>query len=128
MNIFCLSSRRNTYAHGKIVINQTINMKEVPKIIAEVKPQLDELANKYKVDKLYVFGSAVNEQFGDQSDIDFLVSFQEVPLLAFADNYFDLQEELERLFQRRIDLVVEKSIQNPYLAASINKTKVPVYG
>lgn len=105
-----------------------MNMKEVPKIIAQVKPQLDALANKYKVDKLYVFGSVVNERFGEQSDIDFLVSFREVPLLSFADNYFDLQEELEQLFQRRIDLVVEKSIQNPYLAASINKTKLPVYG
>jgi len=103
-------------------------MKEVPKIIAQAKPQLEKLASKYKVDKLYVFGSVVNEQFGKQSDIDFLVSFQEIPLLAFADNYFDFQEELEQLFQRNVDLVVDRSIENPYLAASINKTKVPVYG
>ena len=103
-------------------------MKNIPQIIENVKPRLVQLASKYKVDKLYVFGSAVNGKFSNQSDIDFLVSFKKIPLLEFADNYFDFQEELERLFSRKVDLVIEQSIQNPYLVKSISDTKVPVYG
>ena len=103
-------------------------MKNIPQIIEKVKPRLAELAEKYRVDKLYVFGSAVNEKFSGQSDIDLLVSFKKIPLLEFADNYFDFQEDLERLFSRKVDLVIEQSLQNPYLVKSISETRVPVYG
>ncbi len=86
-----------------------------------------ELSNKYKVDKIYLFGSATKSYFNEKSDIDFLVSFTDIPLLDYADNYFDFKFELEDLFNRKIDLISERSLSNPYLIQSINKTKVLLY-
>ncbi len=103
-------------------------MNELPVIIETAKPKLDQLASKYRVDKLYLFGSVARDTFSAESDIDLLVSFKDIPLLEYADNYFDFQEELELLFKRKVDLVVDKSIVNPYLADKINKTRMPLYG
>lgn len=103
-------------------------MNALPTIIENAKPTLHKLADKYKVDKLYVFGSVVKNTFNTESDIDLLVTFKKIPLLEYADNYFDFQEELEELFKRRVDLVVDTSIVNPYLIDKINNTKLPLYG
>jgi len=37
---------------------------------------LKKLCTRHKVKKLYLFGSALNSNFSDKSDIDFLVSFK----------------------------------------------------
>lgn len=66
-------------------------------------------------------------KYRESSDIDLLVSFQDMPLLEYADNYFDLLEELETILGRKVDLVVDKSIQNPYLAASVQQSKMLLY-
>lgn len=102
-------------------------MKCIPDIIARVKPALDPLISKYHIAELYVFGSITGSRFSSDSDIDFLVKFKDMPLLEYADNYFDLQDELENIFGRKVDLVIEDSIQNPYFARSIEETKIPLY-
>ena len=90
--------------------------------------QIEKLCKKHKVKSLYLFGSAATPKFTDDSDIDFLISFDEVPLLDYADNFFDLQEALEKLFNRKVDLVVEKSITNPYFKNIVEKSRALVYG
>jgi len=90
--------------------------------------QLSKLCTQYKVLKLYVFGSALNEKFRLDSDIDFLVTFKSVELTDFADNYFDFKFSLEDLFNRKIDLLEEKAIKNPFLKQSIGKSKELIYG
>lgn len=90
--------------------------------------QLAALCKTHQVDSLALFGSAVHGDFGDSSDLDFLVSFSEsVELLDYADNYFGLLEKLEHMFDRPIDLVSEKSLKNPILIAEINRSKVSLY-
>lgn len=98
-------------------------------IIENKLADLKKLCLKYKVKKLSVFGSVLTEDFKDSSDIDFLVSFDErtLDLLDYADNYFDFIDELEKLFGRKIDLVEEKSLRNPYLIKNIEKSKQKVY-
>jgi predicted nucleotidyltransferase len=90
--------------------------------------KINELCRKYKVKQLYLFGSARTPQFNRESDVDFLISFNDVPLLDYADNFFDLQESLEELFNRKVDLVVEKSITNPYFKNIVERTKALIYG
>ena len=82
---------------------------------------------KHHVGKLFVFGSAVNDSINPESDIDLLVSFKEIKLEDYADNYFDFKFSLEDLFKRDIDLLEEKAIKNPYLIQSINSAKQLVY-
>ena len=90
--------------------------------------RIRRLCNKYKVAKLHLFGSALTERFNDESDIDFIVTFKNVELIEYADNYFDFKFSLEDLLQRQIDLLEEKSIRNPFLKKSINSSKKLIYG
>lgn len=88
------------------------------------------LCIKYKVNKLWVFGSILTDRFNADSDIDFSVKFDKdkIPLLDFADNYLDFLDELKSLFSRNIDLVTEDSLTNPYFIRELSATKQLVYG
>ncbi len=99
-------------------------------IVKEKLPQLVELCKKYKVVRMYLFGSAARDTDFDPatSDIDFLVAFShQIPLLDYGDYFFDLMFELEDLFGRKIDLVTEKSLSNPYFIASVERSKQLIY-
>jgi uncharacterized protein len=86
------------------------------------------LCKLHKVQRLFVFGSVLSDRFKKDSDIDLIVDFQGVDLYDYADNYFDLKESLENLFQREVDLLEDKAIKNPYLRQTIDSSKVLVYG
>ena len=99
------------------------------KIIENNLDTIQNLCDTYLVESLFLFGSANMERFDSKSDIDFLISFKdELPLLDYADNFFNLQFALKKLFKRDVDLVVEKSLKNPYLIQEIEKSKVKIYG
>ncbi len=86
------------------------------------------LCAKYKVYRLYVFGSALTSQFGSDSDIDFIVDFQPQDINDYADNYFNLKFALEDTFKRQIDLLEENSIKNPYFKQAIENHRQLIYG
>ena len=86
------------------------------------------LCKQYKVKTLYVFGSALTENFGKESDVDFIVDFESLPITDYVNNYFDFKFSLEDIFKRPVDLLEEKSLRNPYFIQSINKHKRLVYG
>ncbi len=81
----------------------------------------------HQVKNAYAFGSVCTSRFTDSSDIDFLVSFNEMKPEDYADNYFGLLYNLQEIFKRDIDLITEKSLQNPYFIKVINQSKIPVY-
>ena len=89
--------------------------------------QIKALCKKHRVSRLFVFGSVLGAEFGPDSDIDFLVAFDEVPLLEYADNYFSLLESFRKLFSREIDLVIEKDLLNPVLIESIRQNRALLY-
>ena len=79
---------------------------------------------KYHVAQLFIFGSIVNGNYRDDSDIDFLVYFKnDVPLLDYADNFFDLIYELEKLLGRKIDMVSGKAM--PFFSPIRELTRKP---
>jgi predicted nucleotidyltransferase len=97
-------------------------------IITDKIPQLKALCKKYHVSTMYLFGSAVTDTFNDNSDVDFLISFKsDVRLEEYADNYFDLLFEMEDIFGRKVDLVTEKTLSNPYFIQSVEQTKQLIY-
>ncbi|MDE6095505.1 MAG: nucleotidyltransferase domain-containing protein [Muribaculaceae bacterium] len=89
-----------------------------------------ELCKHYKVKSLYVFGSILTPRFNDNSDIDLLVRFNkdDIPILDYADNFFDFQFALESLFNRKVDLVCEDAIKNPYFRQEVESKKRLIYG
>ena len=83
------------------------------------------LCKKYKVDKLWVFGSILTSRFNSESDIDLLVLFDKtkIALLDMADIFFDFIFELEDLLGRKVDLTVYSAIQNKYFKEEIDEKK-----
>lgn len=99
-------------------------MKNLNLNIEEIKT----LCKKHDVEKLYLFGSVLNENFNSESDIDFLVKFLPIDLFYYFENYLSLKENLEKMTGREIDLVEEQSLKNSVLIKSINSNKELVYG
>lgn len=86
------------------------------------------LCAKHSVSTLFAFGSVFTDDFNESSDIDLLVDFSEVSLTDYAENYFDLKSSLEKLLKRKVDLLEDKAIKNPYLRQSIDASKQLIYG
>ena len=100
------------------------------KLIDQNLQRIIELCRKHRVKTLAVFGSILTDRFNDQSDVDLLVNFDTTDheKWDYVTNYFDFQESLERLFGRKVDLVVEKGLKNKYFIANVNRTKQIIYG
>lgn len=98
------------------------------KIIDKNIEEITLLCREHKVKNLFVFGSVLTSRFNNKSDIDFIVIFEDIELLDYADNYFDFKFSLEDLLKRKIDLLEDKSIKNPFLKKSIDATKYLIYG
>ncbi|MBW3563567.1 MAG: nucleotidyltransferase domain-containing protein [Acidobacteria bacterium] len=95
---------------------------------AEHAQAVHELCQRFRVESLYIFGSAVTSDFDHaRSDLDFLVRFAPAAPRDHADQYFGLLEALRDLFGRQIDLVEEEAIRNPYLLRSITASRQLVY-
>lgn len=96
-------------------------------LIEAKRAELAGLCHRHHVRTLDVFGSAVREDFGPSSDLDFLVEFDTIPPAQYANAYFDLKEALETLFGRPVDLVTSASVANPYFSSSVAASRQNVY-
>jgi predicted nucleotidyltransferase len=91
-------------------------------------PALRALCQRFHVHRLDLFGSAATGRFDPaKSDLDFLVEFEEPCTGGFAGPYFGLLEALGTLFQRKIDLLTERSLENPYRRRRIESEKRTLY-
>ena len=97
-------------------------------LIKTNRAEIAALCRKFKVQRLDLFGSATCDRFDPaRSDVDFVYTFQPVPPGEYADNFFGLAYSLEALLGRRVDLVSDKSIRNPYFREEIEETRQPLY-
>ncbi|NOX46081.1 MAG: nucleotidyltransferase [Chlorobi bacterium] len=97
-------------------------------VIEQNLGQIKKLCDKHKVGNMYVFGSVVTKDFNKESDIDFLVRFADVDLYDYFDNLLGLKNNLEKLFGRKVDILEEQALKNPYLKKTIDNSKVLIYG
>lgn len=98
------------------------------RLIEERRQELERICRLRRVRRIDLFGSAASPNFDPaQSDLDFLVIFQELGSDEYADAYFGLLEDLQALFQRSVDLVVASAIQNPYFLQSVESTRMLIY-
>ena len=97
-------------------------------IVHERAGEIAGICQRRHVRRLSLFGSAASDSFDPaSSDLDFLVEFQSASPAQHADNYFGLQEDLERLFGLPVDLVEPGPIRNPYFREAIEQTQELVY-
>jgi predicted nucleotidyltransferase len=67
-----------------------------------------EISERFKVKDLGIFGSYVHNAQKKRSDVDILVEFKE-PVGLFE--FMDLQEYLEGILARKVDLVSKKALK-----------------
>lgn len=98
------------------------------RLLDENMEKIRALCMKHNVKDLFAFGSICTDKFDDKSDIDLLISFYPMDFGDYADTYFELADQFEKLFKRPVDLVTEKSLKNPYFINAVNQTKTLIYG
>jgi len=100
----------------------------IQKSIQPYLPKFFELFKKHKIKNAYIFGSALSEKFNKDSDIDLLINFIDYSNpLEIGQSIWDLEDELEAITNRKIDLLTERSLKNPYFIQELNNTKQLIY-
>jgi predicted nucleotidyltransferase len=96
--------------------------------LQEHQEELVKICSSLSIKSLYLFGSALEETFSDESDIDFIFSFEDaLSVVDYTKNYFVFKERLENLLGRDVDLIAEHTISNPFFMESIAQRKRLVY-
>ncbi len=104
-------------------------------MIAAVEGRRAEVAvlcRRHGVERLDIFGSASTAGGGfdpGTSDLDFVVSFEKRDPPDLFRRYFGLEEDLEALLGREVDLVMEGALEkSPRFARNVEASRVPLYG
>ncbi|MBY0434737.1 MAG: nucleotidyltransferase domain-containing protein [Cyclobacteriaceae bacterium] len=96
-----------------------------------IKEKYDDFINlcrQHRVSKIYAFGSSITDQFDPtKSDIDVIVDLDIEDPIQFGETLLSFWDNLEIFFGRKVDLLTEDSITNPYLRKSIESTKKLIY-
>ena len=89
------------------------------RIASDIKnklPDFIDLCKNHKVRSIYAFGSSITDRFDpDSSDIDLVVEIDYENPLERGEILISLWDKLEIFFQRKVDMLTEKSIRNPFL-------------
>jgi uncharacterized protein len=86
--------------------------------------RLAEICRRYRVRRLALFGSALRDDFGPDSDVDLLVEF--LPGTRTGLAFFALQDELSAAIGRPVDLNTPGCL-GPYLQPSVVAEALPIY-
>ena len=97
-------------------------------ILGKKALELREICRRRQVQRLLLFGSAARGTFDPaSSDLDFLVQFPKLSPAQHAECYFGLQEDLELLFGRSVDLIEPEPIRNPYFRQAVEQSQELIY-
>lgn len=101
---------------------------QITNIILGRKQEFFRLCKSHNVSTLFAFGSVVTDRFDEaQSDIDLLVELDEPDPLLKGEKLMSLWDGFEVFFQRKVDLITKKALENPFLIKSIDDSKVLIY-
>ena len=86
------------------------------------RTEIEQICERYHIVRLAVFGSATREDFGPDSDVDFLVEFEagHTPGLGFAR----LQRELSGILGRQVDLHTRRSLSRYFRDEVLQQSEV----
>ena len=103
-------------------------MNRTSSVIDDFRGGLAEQCRRFGVRRLEIFGSAARDDFDPgKSDVDFIVSFADKTPGTYADRYLDFAAALEQLLGRKIDLLTERCIRNPYFRREVEAARQIVY-
>ncbi|MDP3084498.1 MAG: nucleotidyltransferase domain-containing protein [Rubrivivax sp.] len=86
------------------------------------------LCETYGVSRLEVFGSAADGGFDPaRSDFDFIARFEPDASQSLARRYVAFCEALEQLLGRRVDVMTDRPIENPYFRRAVDASRRDFY-
>ena len=88
--------------------------------------EIADFCRRWRVSELSLFGSVLRDDFGPDSDVDVLVSFEAGAPWSLWD-LSQMRTELEEIFGRGVDLVEKKGLRNPFLRQAVLTTRQVVY-
>ena len=94
------------------------------------KELIAEICSRHKIEQLSIFGSALRDDFNENSDVDVLISFEPSYQYSLFD-IVEIKEELEQLFGRAVDVQTVhgvKSSRNDNRKSEILRTAEAIYG
>ena len=68
-----------------------------------------KFCQRWKIEQFYLFGSVLRDDFTNDTDIDVMVQF--FPDTRIGWDIVTMEEELEAIFNRRVDLTTKKGIE-----------------
>ena len=88
---------------------------------------LSQLARRYHIKRLSLFGSAARGELEDESDIDLLVEFEEGKAPSLG-GMVSINEDFSALFGgRKVDIATPSILNNPYRKRAIEKDLEELY-
>ncbi len=101
----------------------------IVELINKDKNTFYKLCEEHNVKSLFAFGSAVTDKFDfENSDIDLLVEIEESDPIEKGEKIMSFWDKMEEFFKRKVDLLSNPTIRNPFLRQSVNNSKVLIYG
>lgn len=94
------------------------------------QPALQDFCHRWKIRELAIFGSALRDDFGPESDIDLLATFDDNARWSLLD-MIQAEEEAAQLLGRPVDLVERSAIENSQnwiRKNQILRTATTIYG
>ena len=86
------------------------------------------MCRQHEVRRLDLFGSAARGDFQPaHSDLDFIVQFSRTGYAGYADAFLNFADALEQLLGRKVDLLTERMIRNPYFRVTVEASRQVVY-
>src|SRR5580658_795009 len=93
------------------------------------RQKLAQFCRERGIARLELFGSALRDDFRDNSDVDLLATLRADARPTLLD-WAEMQEKLAEVFGRSVDLVSRRAIErsrNRYRRQSILSTAMPIY-
>lgn len=89
--------------------------------------RITAFCHKWRITEFALFGSVLRDDFGPESDVDVLVSFEPEAPWSLWD-LIDMKYELQEIFGRDVDLVEKKALRNPFRRKAILSTHQVIHG
>jgi uncharacterized protein len=94
------------------IIDRLISKSEI-KNIEKLTKEIQDFCDRSTIEEFYIFGSVLRDDFRFNSDIDVLVKFSANAKCGLME-IVRMQEDLEIIFGRKIDLLTKASIEESH--------------
>lgn len=98
-------------AGGMVALKRLLRRSPVTLPLKIDQARIASFCSKWAITELSLFGSILRDDFGPDSDVDVLISFNPDAAWTLFD-LVDMKEELEEIFERQVDLLTRAGIES----------------